>query len=241
MQSALYVALSAQVALERRLNTVAQNVANLNTGGYRAEEVKFETLLSEAGAGPVAFASSGESYISRRAGPVSKTDNPLDVAIQGDAWLAMNTPAGTVYTRDGRMKITEAGDLQTMDGHPVLDMGGAPIALDPQAGTPTIGRDGMISQGGNQVGALGLFRIDPRSRLTRYDNSGVVSSVPAAPVQDFTATGIQQGYSEGANVNPIMEMTKMIMISRTFESAASTISETESSMMNAIRELGPSA
>ena len=240
MQSALYVALSAQVALERRLNTVAQNVANLNTGGYRAEEVKFETILSEAGAGSVAFSSPGASFISRKAGPVNKTDNPLDVAIQGDAWLAMNTPAGTVYTRDGRMQMTEAGDLQTIDGHPVLDMGGAPIALDPQAGAPVIGRDGMISQGGNQVGALGLFRIDPASRLTRYENSGVIPSMPAEPVQDFTVTSVQQGYSEGANVNPVMEMTKMIMISRTFENAASTISETESSLMSAIRALGPS-
>ncbi|MCB5177725.1 flagellar basal-body rod protein FlgF [Microvirga lenta] len=240
MQSALYVALSAQVALERRLNTVAQNVANLNTGGYRAEEVKFETILSEAGAGQVAFSSSGASFISRKAGPVNKTDNPLDVAIQGDAWLAMNTPAGTVYTRDGRMQMTEAGDLQTIGGHPVLDMGGAPIALDPQAGMPVIGRDGMISQGGNQVGALGLFRIDPASRLTRYENSGVIPNMPAAPVQDFTVTSVQQGYSEGANVNPVMEMTRMIMISRTFENAASTISETESSLMSAIRALGPS-
>lgn len=241
MQSALYVALSAQVALERRMNTVAQNVANLNTGGYRAEEVKFETILSQAGAGPVAFASSGESFVSQRAGPVSKTDNPLDVAIQGDAWLAMNTPSGTVYTRDGRMKMTEAGALQTMDGHPVLDTGGAPIALDPQAGTPTIGRDGMISQGGNQVGALGLFRIDPRSKMTRFSNSGFMPSLPAVAVQDFTSISVQQGYAEGANINPVIEMTKMIMISRTFESAASTISETESSLMNAIRTLGPSS
>lgn len=239
MQSALYVALSAQVALERRMNTVAQNVANLNTGGYRAEEVKFETILSQAGAGPVAFSSPGEAFVSQRAGPVSKTDNPLDVAIQGDAWLAMNTPSGTVYTRDGRMKMTEAGDLQTMDGHPVLDTGGAPIALDPQAGTPTIGRDGMISQGGNQVGALGLFRIDPRSKMTRFSNSGFMPSLPAAAVQDFTSISVQQGYAEGANVNPVIEMTKMIMISRTFESAASTISETESSLMSAIRTLGP--
>jgi flagellar basal-body rod protein FlgF len=241
MQSALYVALSAQVALERRLNTVAQNVANLNTGGYRAEEVKFETILSQAGAGPVAFASPGEAFVSQRAGPVSKTDNPLDVAIQGDAWLAMRTPSGTVYTRDGRMKMTEAGELQTMDGHPVLDMGGAPIAIDPQAGTPFIGRDGMISQAGNQVGALGLFRIDPRSKMTRFSNSGFMPSLPAAAVQDFTSISVQQGYAEGANVNPVIEMTKMIMISRTFENAASTVSETESSLMNAIRTLGPSS
>jgi len=240
MQPALYVALSAQVALERRLTTVANNIANINTGGYRAEEVKFESILSRMGSGPVAFSSAGEAFISRRPGPVNKTDNALDVAIQGDAWLAMNTPAGTVYTRDGRMRMSEAGELQTIDGHAVLDAGGAPIALDPQAGAPSIGRDGMIYQGDNQVGALGLFRISERSKLARYGNSGVIPDMPAAVVQDFTSVGVQQGYSEGANVNPVLEMTKMIMISRTFDSAASTISETESSLMSAIRALGPS-
>lgn len=241
MQSALYVALSAQVALERRLNTVANNVANLNTGGYRAEEVKFETILSRAGTGPVAFSSAGETFISRKTGPVIKTDNPLDVAIQGDAWFAMNTSAGVVYTRDGRMKMTEVGELQTIDGHAVLDAGGAPIVLDPQAGPPSIGRDGTIIQGGNEIGALGLFQIDERSKLMRFGNSGVIPNLPARAVQDFTSIGVQQGYSEGANVNPVLEMAKMIMITRTFESAASTIQDTETSLKDAIRNLGPSS
>ncbi|MBZ6079346.1 flagellar basal-body rod protein FlgF [Microvirga puerhi] len=240
MQSSLYVALSAQVALEKRLNTIANNVANINTGGYRAEEVKFETVLSQAGVGDVAFASSGETYTSRQSGPVVKTDNPLDVAVQGDAWLAMNTSSGIIYTKDGRMKMTETGELQTMDGNSVLDPGGAPIFLNPDDGTPSIGRDGMIRQRNNQIGALGLFRIDSQSQLTRFGSSGVKSSMPVTVVQDFTSTGVQQGYAEGANVNPVMEMTKMIMISRTFDNAAATISETESSLMNAIRALGPS-
>lgn len=240
MQSALYVALSAQVALERRLNTVANNVANINTGGYRAEEVKFETVLSQAGSGSVAFSSSGDTYISRRTGAVTKTDNPLDVAIKGDAWFLISTPDGPVYTRDGRMKMLETGDLQTLEGHPILDAGRAQIAVDPQAGPISIGHDGTITQDGNQVGSLGLFRIDPKSQLSRYGNSGVIPSMPATAVQDFTSIGVQQGYSEGANVNPVMELTKMITISRTFDSAAKTISDTESSMLSAIRALGPS-
>ncbi|QFU17656.1 flagellar basal-body rod protein FlgF [Microvirga thermotolerans] len=239
MQSSLYVALSAQVALEKRLNTVANNIANINTGGYRAEEVKFETVLSQAGLGGVAFASSGETYTSRRPGAVTRTDNPLDVAIQGDAWLSVSTPSGIVYTRDGRMKMSETGELQTMDGYAVLDPGGAPILLNPQDGEPTIGRDGMIHQRNNQIGALGLFKLDSRSQLTRYGSSGVKSSLPATVVQDFTAVSVQRGYAEGSNVNPVMELTKLIMISRTFDNAAAAVSETESSLMSAIRTLGP--
>jgi flagellar basal-body rod protein FlgF len=241
MQSALYVALSGQVAMEKRLASVANNVANMNTGGFRAEEVKFEEILSTVGKDDVAFASSGANFISRRTGGVSRTDNPLDVAIQGEAWFAFQTPNGTAYTRDGRLKMSENGDLQTIEGYPILDAGGAPIALDPMAGTPVIGRDGSIMQGTNQAGALGLFSLDKSSKLSRFGNSGVFSSEPGQVVQDFTATGLQQGYSEGSNVNPVLELTKMIAIQRSFDSAATTTQETESSLMNAIRTMGPSS
>lgn len=241
MQSALYVSLSAQVAMEKRLNSIANNVANMNTGGFRADEVKFEEVLSLAAKESVSFASSGQNYISRRTGPILKTDNPLDVAIQGEAWFAFNTPNGTAYTRDGRLKMNENGDLLTVDGYQVLDAGGAPIALDPMAGPPVISRDGMLTQGGNQVGALGLFNLRSDSRLTRFGNSGVFSSLPGEVVQDFTSTGVQQGFNEGSNVNPVLEMTKMIAVQRSFDSAATTIQESESTLMDAIRTLGPSS
>lgn len=241
MQSALYVSLSAQVAMEKRLATIANNVANMTTGGFRADEIKFEEILSLAGKDHVSFASSGKNFISRQAGPLNKTDNPLDVAIQGEAWFAYSGPSGPVYTRDGRFSMNENGDLLTVDGHPVLDAGGAPITLDPASGAPIISRDGTITQGGNQVGALGLFSLNAQSRLTRFGNSGVISSMPGEVVQDFTSSGVQQGYSEGSNVNPVLEMTKMIALQRSFESAATTIQESESTLMDAIRTLGPSS
>src|SRR5271155_2758871 len=102
MQSSLYVTLSGQVALERRMTTIAANVANQSVPGYRAEEINFKTVLSKAGETAVGFASVGEPFISRATGVITKTDNPLDVAVQGDGWLSLQTPAGTVYTRDGR-------------------------------------------------------------------------------------------------------------------------------------------
>lgn len=241
MQSSLYVALSAQVAMEKRLNTIANNVANMNTGGFRADEVKFEEILSLAAKENVSFASSGQNFVSRRTGPIVKTDNPLDVAIQGEAWFAFDGPNGPVYTRDGRFKVNENGDLLTVEGYQVLDAGGAPIALDPMAGSPTIGRDGTIMQGGNQVGAIGLFNLRNDSRLGRFGNSGVTSSIPGEVVQDFNSAGVQQGYSEGSNVNPVLEMTKMIAVQRNFDSAATTIQESESTFMDAIRTLGPSS
>ena len=238
MQPALYVGLSAQLALERRMETLARNVANMNTAGYRADEVKFSTYLSSKGRDGVNFASAGETFISRLQGGLDKTGNPLDVALEGDGFLAIRTPAGVVYTRDGRMKMTAQGELQTLSNHPVLDVGGAPMLLDPEAGPPVIARDGMIWQGNQQAGALGLFAIAPDAKLSRQDNSGVVPDRPATPILDFVVNGVRQGYVEGSNVNPIREMTKLIMVTRAFESAASAIDKSEKAIDGAIRSLG---
>jgi flagellar basal-body rod protein FlgF len=239
MSSSLYVSLSAQVALERRLETIANNIANMNTAGFRAEGVKFETALSTAGEDSVAFASSGEAYISRRAGPMNFTGNSLDVAIGGDGWFALESPAGTVYTRDGRFHLTDLGELRSVRGYPVLDIGGAPVSIDPSAGPVSISEDGAISQGGKQVGGIGLFLLPDDARLSRYDNSAVIPSKPATPAEDMTTNSIRQGYVEGANVNPILEMTRLIEVSRAFDSAVTAIQEADSMTEEAIRTLGP--
>lgn len=239
MSSSLYVSLSSQVALERRMETIANNVANMNTSGFRAEGVKFETALSTAGEDNVAFASGGEAYISRRAGPMNFTGNSLDVAIGGDGWFGLESPAGTVYTRDGRFHLTDLGELQSVRGYPVLDIGGAPVSIDPSAGPVSIGEDGAISQGGKQVGGIGLFLLPEDASLSRYDNSAVIPSKPATPAEDMTTNSIRQGYVEGANVNPILEMTRLIEVSRAFDNAVTAIQEADSMTQEAIRTLGP--
>ena len=200
--------------------------------------MRFETLLSRAGADPVAFAVTGPTFLSRRSGEFVRTDNQLDVAVEGDAWLAMQTPAGVVYTRDGRMRMTATGELQTLNGYPILDAGGAPLLLDPNAGPPRIARDGTIIQGNRQVGAIGLFTIDNHANLTRYENSGVIPDRPATPVVDFTRTGMQQGFVENANVNAVMEMTRLITVTRAFEMVSASLAASETSLQEAIRTLG---
>ncbi|MCJ2048336.1 flagellar basal-body rod protein FlgF [Methylobacterium sp. J-070] len=246
MQSSLYVTLSAQMALEQRLNTVATNVANLGTAGYRAEEVKFGTILSEAGRREVAFATPGDTFLSRKGGALTKTDSPLDVGLNGDGWLAVRGPQGMVYTRDGRMQVSAAGDLQDLSGRPILDPGGSPLTVDPEGPAITIGQDGIITQGVNQIGALGVFRLDPNATLSRAADGAVASNVPGRPILDFNQRGeatvrVQQGFQEGANVNPVMEMARLIEITRTFQSAASAVAESESSLSDAIRGLGPAS
>lgn len=240
MQSALYVALSAQVALSNRLETVARNVSNMNTAGYRADEVKFAELVSKAGQDAVSFATGGEIYISRQVGSLNKTDNALDVAVEGEGWFAIRDQNGNLsYTRDGRLEMTQNGVLQTLTGQQILGTGGQPITLDPEAGAPLISQNGEVSQDENGVvGQIGLFLIPAEAKLTRRENSAVVPDLPAIPVQTFERDGIRQGYVEGANINPIREMTKMIMITRAFEGATKMIDTSGESQEKAIRELG---
>lgn len=238
MQSNFYVGLSAQMSLLRRLDTIAHNVSNASTAGFRAEEVKFEAVMAKAALDPVAYASPGQSFLSTRAGDVVRTDNPLDVAVQGEAWMAVQTPAGTVYTRDGRMRMTAQGELQTLNGYPVLDAGGSPIKLEPNGGPPQIHQDGTVSQANRAIGSVGLFAIDPRATLTRYENSGVIPDRAATAVVDFTKSGVQQGFVERSNVNPVMEMTRLIMVQHAFEAVTSSIKESDNSLQEAIRTLG---
>lgn len=238
MQTNFYVGLSAQMSLLRRLETIANNVANASTAGFRAEEVKFETLVSGVSLDPVAYASAGKSYISRASGEVVRTESLFDVAVEGDAWLGIQTPTGTVYTRDGRMRMTDTGELQTLNGYAILDAGGAPLRLDPNAGPPRIARDGTVTQGAQQVGAIGLFAIDPNANLTRSVNSGVVPDRAATPVVEFTKAGMQQGYVERANINPVLEISRLITISRSFEAVTSALKDSESAHTEAIRTLG---
>ncbi|MGY8666564.1 flagellar basal-body rod protein FlgF [Bradyrhizobium sp. UFLA05-109] len=238
MQSALYVGLSAQVALEKRLQTIANNVANVNTSGFRTDVVKFETVLSKAGANPVAFSSPGDNIISREQGNLSETGNPLDVAVVGQGWLAFAGPNGTVYTRDGRLQIAPNGNLQTLTGFPVIDSGGAQITVDPNGGPLTIAPGGAITQDGNEIGTLGLFNIPTDANLDRYGTSGVVPDRPAAAITDFTKDGFRQNYVEGSGANPMLELTRLMSASRAFDGTNSLIEGTESSLENAIRTLG---
>lgn len=240
MQSGLYVGLSAQIALQKRLDTLANNIANANTAGFRAEEIRFESLLAQAGDKNVAFSSTGDVFMSRRSGGQLKTDNPLDVAVSGEGWLAVQGQDGPVYTRDGRMQISQAGILQNMVGQPVLDAGNSPISVDPAGGTVAIARDGMITQGGRQVGALGLFALERDAKLTRAGSSGVTSDRPATPILEFTRNGVNQGFIEKSNIDPVMEMSRLIAVQRTFESMTASMDATETSLGDAIKTLGSS-
>jgi len=241
MQTGLNVSLSSQIALERRLTTIADNMANVNTVGFRGTEVKFDQVLSSTQNklnAKVAFVTQGNDYLSSDNGGLQETGNPLDFAVKGDAWFGMNTPAGLVLTRDGRFTMSQTGQLISTRGYPVLDAGGAPIQLDPSAGDPVVGPDGSISQGGKLVGAIGLYTADVSKGFLRYDNSGVIMTDTPQAVVNQSGIGVVQGYVEQSNVNGLREMTQLIEVSRNFESMAALTSTSEESLSDAIKTLG---
>ncbi len=238
MQDSLYVALSSQIALERRLATIADNVANASTAGFRATGIKFEDVVSGAGAKSVAFTSSGDTFLSGANGGIQQTGNPFDFAIQGDAWFGIETPVGTVMTRDGRFSMNDLGELVSTEGYRVLDAGGAPIQLDPRGGPPRAGADGSLRQGEQLAGAIGLFTFDAGPNFVRYGNSGVVPSGQPQPVTDRHDVGMAQGYIEQSNVNPVLEVTRLIQVQRAFENISALMRQTGSTLDEAIKTLG---
>ena len=240
MQNSLYVALSSQIALERRLTTLADNVANAGTVGFRATQIKFEDVVTSLDSNSISFVSTGGTYLSQAKGGFRQTENPLDFAIRGDAWFALQTPGGTVMTRDGRFTMLDTGELVSIEGYPVLDAAGAGILLDAAAGAPIVSADGFLRQNGEQVGAIGLFTFDPGENFVRYGNSGVLATSEPQALLDLADAGVVQGFVEDSNVNPVLEMTRLIMVQRAFESAQSMIRETETTFDDAVKTLGGS-
>ncbi len=240
MQTGLYVAVSSQMALEKRMNTLADNVANSSTVGFRSTEVKFNQLIGDTRPAKVSFVSEGQEFLNTNNGGLNRTGNQLDFAIKGDAWFQIDTPGGTALTRDGRFTLTESGDLVTLRGYPVLDAGGAPIQLNSQASEIKVGADGAIQQDGTQVAALGLYEANFSNGFTRYDNSAVMPNSAQEPVVDRFDVGVMQGYVEESNVNPVQEMSQLIMVSRAFENITALMRDSETSMSEAIKTLGGS-
>lgn len=238
MQKGLYVALSSQIALERRLTTIADNIANASTVGFRATSLKFDELVDGISAASTSFVSEGEASLSALPGGMEATGNALDFAVKGDAWFGIETPQGVALTRDGRFQLTPEGALVNLEGYPVLDPGGAPIQINPANGALAAGTDGAISQRETPVGAIGLFDYPAASEFQRFGSSGIsVASLPDA-LADRSDVGVLQGFVEQSNVNALKELTSLIMVQRTFEDISALVRDTESSLSEAIKTLG---
>lgn len=232
------VALSGQIALARRLETIASNVANAGTAGYKSEAVTFATVVSKTQPFATSFAFGGGPHVDLSGGGFKQTGNPLDVAVRGNGFLAISTPLGTAYTRDGRLQMLPTGDIVTLNGHPILDAGGAPLTVNPDGGPPDIANDGTVRQQGRAVGTLGLFALDLSKGYSRYENASFVPSTTPPPIDDFTRDGIVQGFTEESNVNPVLEMTRLIAVQRAFEAMSAGLEQRDQALRETIQGLG---
>jgi flagellar basal-body rod protein FlgF len=246
MQNATLVGLSRQVALARELDVVANNVANLNTTGYKADGLMFEEYLSSAAradqtGGRVSFMRDRGSWRDMSQGPIERTGSPLDVAVDGNAFLVVQTPRGERYTRNGSMQINPTGQLVTGDGNPVLGDGG-PITLQPTDRQVSISRDGTISvrQGTSKVdsvrGKLRLVSFDNPQQLQK-DGSGTFNVTGGARPQDTTTSGLVQGAIEKSNVRGVVEMSRMIEITRSYTQIATLLQQQSDLGQSAIDKL----
>jgi flagellar basal-body rod protein FlgF len=238
MEVSSYVALSGQLTLEQRMSTLASNIANANTPGFKAGTVDFRTLMTSAGSGGSAFAATRTSSLDMSNGGMTHTSNPLDLATSGGAVFAFQSPQGTYYSHDGRLSISPDGQLQNLQGDSLLDPSNSPLSLDPSAGEATVGRDGSIVQNGKVVGQVGLFLMNLAEGYNRFGSSGIVPKAQAELTSDFTSFGVLQGYIEGSNVNSVSEMVNLIDVSRAFESVSTFADKAMEAERNAIEALG---
>lgn len=240
MENAITAGLAKQIVLARALETTANNVANQTTSGFKADQVAFREYLARIDA-----RTSGDPLVSLVVDPDTFTDfspggleqsyRDLDFAIDGDGFFAVETASGVLYTRDGRFSVNAFGELVTRSGAQVLDSGGSPILVDPEAGPLLAAPDGELQQNATPIAALGVFRFDDLGQLRkRGDNLFAAAAEPAAAV----SPRVRQGFFETSNVNPVAAMTDMIEIMRAYEQAARLTETANDLERQAIETLG---
>ncbi|HXX06993.1 MAG TPA: flagellar basal-body rod protein FlgF [Pseudolabrys sp.] len=251
MQNALLVGLSRQVALSRELDVVANNVANLNTTGYKSDGAVFQEYISPTASADnflaadrrVSFVQDRATWVDMSQGPLERTGNPLDVAIDGRGFLAVQTPRGERYTRNGALQINNNGELVTSEGFQVLG-GSGPITFQPKDRNITISEDGTISvrEGNNaatesQRGQLRIAYFAQPGLLQKDGSSVFVAPANAAPQDEKPSARVIQGTIEKSNVRPVAEMARMIEVTRTYTQIAATLATQADLQKNAIDKL----
>ncbi len=246
MDNTSYISLSLATALQRKLDVTANNMANASTAGFKGERVVFSSYMhrdDSAATGKTSFLVDRGSYLDEQQGAVTLTGNPLDMALKGDGWFSYETPQGQrTYGRDGHFATDAQGALVTMSGARVLDVGGNPIALPPDAMNDlSISRSGTISSLSNGVIAqIGVFTIPDLQAYERLGNGMLVEPDREGirpPVPDG-ATEVVQGAIEGSNIQPVVEMTQMMTIQKAYERAVQLMNGEDELRRDMLRRIG---
>ena len=249
MENALLINLSRQSALERQLDVIANNVANVNTSGFKADSSLFEEYLNTPAHEDnfvgsdrrVSFVQDRGTFRDMSSGPVDQTKNPLDVAIDGSAFLTVQTPGGERYTRDGNLHINAQGQLVTVAGNQVVGSSG-PILFQQTDHDINISPDGTITvvEGNGRTdsirGTLRLVNFTEAQKMLKQGFNLYAAGEGGAPQPDTKST-VHQGFIEQSNVKSVVEMTRMMEVSRAYTQVATLMQQQAELQKTAIQQL----
>jgi flagellar basal-body rod protein FlgF len=237
-----YISLSRLSMLKQRLNTIAQNLSNMNTTGFKQQMLVVNEYQNKTSfRGHVSQVQDFAMLRNLRQGELDRTDNQLDVALRGDGYLVVETLSGIRYTRGGPLAIDSQGRLSTSTGLPVLNTQDQPIVVPEEAGDLRITPDGAISyraDGDNdfqQIGQIQVVRFDLPHYMTMLGDGLYETDEDPQPDPD---TAVIQFMREKSNVNPILEMTNMIEVSNQYKSTQNFMDKENERQMQMMRRLG---
>jgi flagellar basal-body rod protein FlgF len=224
--------LSRMMALRTKLDVAANNVANIETTGFRGQQLSFQEYLEpvpgrEIGVKPerpLSLVNAVLPFTSSTGGAIETTGNPLDLAIDGNAYFAVQTDQGERYTRDGSFTLDEQGRLVTAGGQPVLTDRGV-VTIPPDAGEVSVDPSGQISTRLGALGRLRLVSFDNRASLQAVGGN-LFESVRAPSGTNASSVRLVQGALERSDVQPTLEMAKLAEINRAYEMAAKLLKDT---------------
>lgn len=246
MDTTTYVAIAAQVALQKELETVANNVANANTAGFKADRSYFESYLEplQGPGGSVSFVQDAATYVDQASGPIEVTSNPLDIALDGNGFLAVAAAQGTEYTRDGHLRVGPDGTLQDALGRALLGSDSSPIQMPDGFQDVEVKDDGTlrVTVNGQQqiVAQIGVFR-PTNANLIRKGGDGLLTAPPGemqATTPDDGGARIVQGAVEGSTVQPIKEIANMTELTRAYERLQTILQDESGRELKMIDALG---
>jgi flagellar basal-body rod protein FlgF len=229
LDSGYYAACAGLKTQTQALDVVANNLANINTNGFRGQQPTFRALLASARDGqrmaPLNqainnFGALGDSRVDLSAGSLQPTENTLDLGLEGAGFFVVKTAAGTLYTRNGNFRPSAQGQLSTAEGDPVLGDDGQPIVLP--TGPVSISSDGTLSVDGAVASKLRLVEFVPGGSLAMAGNS--YYSAPASAATPAVGTSVRQGMLETSNINPVAAVVNLITVQRQAEMLSRALS-----------------
>lgn len=235
MDAAGYAALTRQSGLMREMQVVANNIANLSTTGFRREGVIFSEHVTRMNEGPsLSMASGNARLVDLSQAGVSQTGGAFDLAIQGEGFFLIETATGQALTRAGAFTPSASGELVTPDGNRLLDQGGAPVFIPPNAKVVAVAQDGTVSADGQPIARIGLW--GPTDPTALRHQTGTMFS--AGEVQPLDGAILLQGFLENSNVEPVSEIARMIEVQRAYEMGQKFMDAEDQRMRGVIQTLG---